>query len=184
MGVGGTAGEKRGGKKGKRRLDPGRIFVYLARLVDRCLYPAVKHLAENMASKLHRDSASSSAFPYFYIFSFTFVLKTPPLHSFGSREPPNWGLGSAGKRGEPLKGDYPPPTPPPTPMTFPKRSFATCPDLGSQGGSPLLREQAASGGHSISSERGCGGLKARWTQKSPDPHEDDFVGGRDRINNK
>ena len=184
MGVGGTAGEKRGGEKGKRRLDPGRIFVYLARLVDRCLYPAVKHLAENVASKLHRDSASSSAFPYFYICSFTFVLKTPSLHSLGRGEPPNWGLGSAGKRGETLKGDYPPPTPPPTLMMFPKRSFARYPDLGSQGGSPLLREQAASGGHSISSERGCGGLKARWTQKSPDPHEDDFVGGRDGINNK
>lgn len=90
MGVGGTVGEKRGGEKGKRRLDPGRIFVYLARLVDRRLYPAVKHLAENVASKLHRDSASSSAFPYFYICSFTLVLKAPSLHSLGRGEPPNW----------------------------------------------------------------------------------------------
>ena len=101
---------KRGRRK--KRPNPGKVFVYLARLVDRRLYPAVKHLAENVASRLRGDSTSSSAFPYFYISS-SIVLKVPSLHSLGRGEPPNWGLRRAGKRGEPLKGDWP--TPPQAP---------------------------------------------------------------------
>lgn len=115
----------------------------LARRVDRRLYPAaVKHLAENVASKLHRDSASSSAFPYFHICSFTLVLKAPSLHSLGRGEPPNWEARTweYRQKGEPLKET----THLPHPYDVPRRSFATCPDLGSQGEAPILREQAAS----------------------------------------
>lgn len=111
-----------------------------------------------MAAKEHRalPPVLLSLFPHLFIHACS-DSSTPPFFRIGESHLRTL---ECSKRGKPLKKDYPTPHP----YDVPSGGALPLAQTWDLKEAALLKGQAASGGHSISSERGCRGFKAEPNQ--------------------